>query len=193
MIGMAIDALLQGRKVLHISTKETVERLREFYDLIFGNLAEHLSLINPSQHHLDMERNRHILVYNRKFFTLEKLEQSVGFLADAADFEPSLVIMDGTPRFEKTQEWEMEGVHRLAQDWNAEIWITSNTHREGQKFNQKGVPEAVARFEKWLDVILLLEPRGEQIRVRLLQERDRPEPADLHLELDPKTFLLRWR
>ena len=74
LIGMALDALLQGRQVLHISTKETVERVRDFYDQIFQSLADDLDLDNRPQRHLEMERNRHILVYNRKLFSLEKLE-----------------------------------------------------------------------------------------------------------------------
>jgi hypothetical protein len=101
--------------------------------------------------------------------------------------------MDGTPRYEKTEEWEMEGVVGLAKAWEAEIWTSSHIHREGQEINAEGIPLEVARFNKWLDIILYLEPRGQHIRVRLLRDRDQTDLADLHLELDPKTMLLRWR
>jgi len=193
LIGLALDSLLRGRKVLHISTKESVERLRAFYDQIFHNLAEDLQLENRGQHHLDMERHRHILVYNRKFFSLEKLENSVAFLCDAAGFSPDLVIMDGTPRFEKTERWEMEGVRRLAGEWDAEVWTSSNIHREGQEINPDGIPVDVARHLELLDVILYLEPKGRRTRVRLLRDRGRTDLADLQLELETATLLLRWR
>jgi len=193
MIGVALDTLLQGHKVLHISTKEPVERVREFYDLIFKNLADDLDLDQRSQRHLEMERNRHILVYNRKFFSLEKLENSVGFLRDAAGFSPSLVIMDGTPRFEKTEQWEMEGLARLAAQWGVEVWTSSHMHREGQRINEDGIPEEVARFNSWLSVILKLEPTADRIRLRILRDRGREDIADLQMELDPNKMLLRWR
>ncbi len=193
LTGLALDALLRGRKVLHISTQESVERLRRFYDQLFQALAEQLQLADRAVRQLEMERNRHILVYNRKLFSLEKLEQSVGFLRQAAHFEPSLVIMDGTPRFEQTEEWEMEGVARLARAWDAEIWTSSLTHREGQECDARGVPLTVARFDAWLAVIVLLESRGERVRVRILKDHDRAEVADLRLELDPATMLLRWQ
>ena len=193
LTGLALDALLRGRKVLHISTQESVERLRRFYDQLFQALAEQLQLADRAVRQLEMERNRHILVYNRKLFSLEKLEQSVGFLRQAAHFEPSLVIMDGTPRFEQTEEWEMEGVARLARSWDAEIWTSSLTHREGQECDARGVPLTVARFDAWLAVIVLLESRGERVRVRILKDHDRAEVADLRLELDPATMLLRWQ
>ncbi len=193
LVGTALDALLQGRKVLHISTKEPVERLRDFYDQIFKNLADDLGLDNRVQRHLAMERNRHILVYNRKLFSLDKLQKSVAFLREAADFFPSLVIMDGTPRFEKTEEWEMEGVANLAREWDAEIWTSSHMHREGQQIDASGIPVEVARFQKWLAVILKLDPTADHIRLRILWDRGRPDVADLRMELDPGTLLLRWR
>jgi hypothetical protein len=193
LIGIALDALLQGRKVLHISTKESVEHTRDFYDLLFRNLTTDLQLDNLAQRHLEMERNRHILVYNRKLFSLAKLEQSVSFLREAAGFVPSVVIMDGTPRFEKTEEWEMEGVARLASEWDAEIWTATNLHREGQELTAKGIPVTVAQFDRWLSVILLLEPTAERVRVRILKDRDRDDIADLRSILDPVTRLLRWQ
>ncbi|MFH1844349.1 MAG: hypothetical protein ABIF77_14200 [bacterium] len=192
LVGVALDTLLQGRKVLHISTKESLERLRDFYDQIFTNLAEDLNLDNRLQRRLEMERNRHILVYNRKTFSLEKLEQSVAFLRDAADFTPDLVIMDGTPRYEKTEPWEMDGVARLAKEWDAEIWTSSMMHREGQELDERGVPMAVARFDDWLNLILYLEPLADRIRLRILKDRDRSDVADLQIEMDPTTKLLRW-
>ncbi|MFH1145167.1 MAG: hypothetical protein V1774_11540 [Candidatus Eisenbacteria bacterium] len=193
LIGLAIDALLQGRKVLHISTQETVERVTGFYDHVFNMLADSVGLERRLQALLEMERHRHVLVYDRKLFSLEKLEQSVSFLGSAASFRPSFVIMDGTPRFGKTETWEMEGVQRLASAWNAEIWTSSHTHREGQQFDGRGVPLEIARFDSFLALILCLEPQADHVRVRILKDHDRAEIADLHLELDPKTLLLRWR
>ncbi len=193
LIGLALDALLHGRKVLHISTQETVEGVQSFYQQVFHNLAESLHLENRLQKLLEVERNRQILVYNRKCFTLQKLEHSVAFLRQAADFVPSFVIMDGTPRFESTEDWEMQGVRRLAEQWDAEIWTASLTHREGQEIDGRGVPLTVARFDPYLAVIVLLEPTAEHIRVRILKDHDRVEVADLHLELDARTLLLGWR
>lgn len=193
LVGLALDALLQGHKVLHISTKEPVERLREFYDQIFRNLADDLELDNRVQRHLEMERHRHILVYNRKLFSLEKLQDSVAFLRDAAHFTPSLVIMDGTPRFEKSEAWEIEGLAGLAKKWDTEIWTSSHMHREDQEINAVGIPVDVARYEQWLPIILKLEPTADHIRLRILRDRGRTDIADLQMELDPATMLLRWR
>ncbi len=193
LIGLAVDQLLQGKKVLYISTQESVEHINNFFDQIFHAMAASLDLDQVPQKQLRMERNRYIHVYNRKTFSLEKLEQSVAFLKDAADFVPDMVILDGTPRFENTEEWEIEGAKKLASEWGAELWTSSNTHREGQEMDARGVPTALAKFDDHLSVIINLETESDQVKVRIVKEHRSTEPAQVQIELDPKTLLLRWR
>lgn len=193
LVGVAMDAMLQGRKVMHISTEESVEKLRAFYDEIFNLMADHLQLDNRMQQHLEMERNRHILVFNRKTFSLEKLVESASFLKDIGHFSPDVVIMDGTPRFEHSERWEIEGVRKLAQEWDAEIWTSAQVHREGQEHDERGIPAEVVRYDDLIEVITLLEPRHDHVHVRILKDHDKDDAPDLHMELDPRTLLLRWR
>ena len=193
LVGMAVDALLRGRKVMHISTEEPVEHLRAFYFEIFQLICETHRLDNRLERRLDLERNRHILVYNRETFSLEKLRQSAEFLKDAAHFVPDVVIMDGTPRFEHSEPWEIEGIRDLAREWDAEIWTSSRLHREGQPQDDRGVPSEVVRFNGLISVIIQLEPQDDHVRVRLLKDHEKSEIPELNMELDPRTLLLRWR
>lgn len=193
LIGLAVDQLMQGKKVLYISTKESVEHIHNFFDQIFHAMAKSLEAKEVPQRQLKMERNRHILVYNRKQFSLEKLEKSAAFLNEAAGFVPDMVIMDGTPRFESTEEWEIEGMRRLAAEWNAEVWTSSNTHREGQEMDERNVPATVARFDSLIDVIVHLCPESSNIRVKITKEHGNEEIAQVQMELDPATMLLHWR
>jgi hypothetical protein len=192
LIGLALDAMLHGRKVLHISTQESVERLSDFYEQIFQALADRLGLEDRAERLLQAERNRQILVYNRKLFTLEKLESSVAFLRQAADFAPSFVILDGTPQFETTERWEIDGILRLARAWDAEVWTATHTHREGRVCDGRGVPADVNRYDDALSLIVVLEPREDRTRVRIVKEHDRAEIPEVRLELDPHELLLRW-
>ena len=193
LIGLAVDQLLQGRKVLYISTQESVEHINNFFDQIFHAMAESLDLDQIPQKQLRMERNRFIHVYNRKTFSLEKLEQSVAFLKDAADFEPDMVILDGTPRFENTEEWEITGVKKMAAEWGAELWTSSNTYREGHEMDARGVPADVAKFDEHLSVIINLVTESNHVKVKIIKEHRSTEPAQVQIELDPNTLLLRWR
>lgn len=192
LIGLAVDQLLQQKKVLYISTKESVEHINAFFDQIFHAMAEALDMDEIPQMQLRMERNRHILVYNRDVFSLEKLEESAAFLKDATGFTPDMVILDGSPRFENTEQWELDGLRKLAADWKAEVWASSNVHRTGQDTDERGVPMKVARFDKDLDVIINLCPESSHIRVKITKEHKSQEVAQVRIELDPATMLLRW-
>jgi len=193
LIGLAIDHLLQDKKVLYISTKESVEHINAFFDQIFRAMAEALDMKEIPQRQLMMERNRHILVYNRDFFSLEKLEQSVAFLNEAAGFVPDMVIMDGTPRFESTEQWEIDGIKKLAADWEAELWTSTVAHREGQDLDERGVPVEVVRYEKDLSVLIMLCPESDDIKLKIVKEHQNDAVAQIQMELDPRTMLLRWR
>jgi hypothetical protein len=193
LVGMAVDALLRGRKVMHISTEESVEHLRAFYFEIFQLICENQRLDNRLERRLDLERNRHILVYNRDDFSLDKLGQSAEFLRENAHFAPDVVIMDGTPRFEHCEQWEIEGLRNMAREWQAEVWTSSRYYREGQTCDERNVPDEVAKFDDELSVIIQLEPCNDHVRVRLLKSHEQSEMPELNMELDPKTLLLRWR
>jgi hypothetical protein len=192
LIGLAVDQLLQRKKVLYISTKESVEHINDFFDHIFHATAAAQNMTDVPRLQLRMERNRHILAYNADFFTLEKLEQSLAFLKDATGFEPDMMILDGTPRFKTTEQWEIDGVRKLAADNKAEVWTSANIHREGQEHDERSVPLEVARFDKDLDVIVHLCPESSHIRVKITKEHASEEVAQVSMELDPATMLLRW-
>ena len=193
LVGLAIDRLLGGGKVLYISTKETVESINRYFDHVFHAMADALDMREVPQRQLLMERNRHILVYNRDVFSLEKLEQSVAFLDEATGFAPDLVIMDGTPRFESTEQWEIDGVRKLAASWGAEVWTSAVLHREGQELDGRNVPVEVARYDDDVAVIVHLCPEGERIRVKVTKDHQNEVVAQGSMEMDPRTRLLLWR
>ncbi len=192
LIGLALDKLLRGERVLHISTQETVEHLRAYYDQLLVTMSDMLELDHRLERQLEVERRRHILIHDRETFTLDKLRSSVAFLSEAGGFRPDMVIMDGTPRFEMSEDWEIEGVVTLAREWDAEIWTSANLHREGQEVDARGVPAEVARFDHHLGVLLSLLPEADHIRLRILKEHANAAPANVSLELDPRSLMLRW-
>ena len=193
LIGLAMDQLLQGRRVLHISTKETVEHVRAYYDQILEAYAEQLGLDRMLERRVEVERGRHILVFNPETLTMEKLRQSIGFLRDDADFQPDMVVLDGTPRFEFSEDWEIKGICEMAREMDAEIWTGANLHREGQELDERGIPQEVAWHEENLAVILGLHSESDHVRVQIHKEHDSEQPASISLELDPRTRMLRWR
>ena len=104
------------------------------------------------QRQLRMERNRHILVYNRKIFSLEKLEQSVAFLKDAAGFRAR---HGDHGRHAPLREHRAVGDRGRAASWppsgTPRSGPAATPHREGQEMDERGVPVEVARFDEELE------------------------------------------
>ena len=192
LIGVALDDLLQDRQVLHVSVQESVARLSRFYDEIFRDLADSSGLEDLSETRLAMVKNRHLLSYRDNEFTVARLRESVEFLAEHAEFSPRSVIIDGWPDFAEVGEEEIRALKQLARDKQVEVWITALRHREGQERDERDVPLDVARLDEYLSVIVRLEPRHDHVRLRVVKDHENRELSDLHIELDPKTLLLRW-
>jgi hypothetical protein len=57
----------------------------------------------------------------------------------------------------------------------------------------RGVPTGVAQFDDNLSVIINLVPDSDHVKVKIVKEHGSEEPAQVQIELDPKTLLLRWR
>jgi len=190
---IALDDLMRERPVLHVTLQHSVERVLSFYDEMFGELARSQRLEDEAETRLAVERHRHVLSYKGiKEFHLERLRESLGFLAQHAAFRPEALVLDGYPDFTAVTAAEIAALKQLAQDFALELWVTALHHREGQPQDERGVPLEVARFEAYLSVIVHLEPQGDHVMLRLVKDHENPDLAALHLELDPRTLLLRW-
>ena len=53
------------------------------------------------------------------------------------------------------------------------------------------IPEDVARLGDLPAVIVRLHPVGDSVRIRLLKDHDNEDLADLDLDLDPTTLLVK--
>lgn len=188
---IALDDLMGERKVLHVTLQHPVDRVADFYDEIFMELARSQNLEDLAETRLAVERNRHILSYRGlREFSLARLRESMEFLAEHAQFQPEALILDGYPDFEEVAEEEIAELRKLAQDFKLELWITALRHREGQERDERDVPAEVARFDDYLSVIVRLEPKSDHVRLRIVKDHENEKLADLHLELDPRTLLV---
>jgi hypothetical protein len=188
LVGVALDDLFRGRKVLHVSIGRTIEHIREYYDEVFYDLAHKAKLENAAEIRRDMERRRHIKAFLKGTFSVEKLREHVAMLRDVLDFTPAALMMDGYDFSVATPESLYE-LRALARELKAELWMSAHTHRESRR-DGEGVPEPVASVKESVDVIVAMAHDGKAVHCRLLKDHDNPEVSELSLALDPTTMLL---
>lgn len=188
LVGMALDDLMRGRKVLHVSLEHPTDKVRAYYDEIFNDLAHARQLEDVWKVRLETERARRIHCYLGDSFAIDKLREALAFMRSHGDFVPVTIVIDGYP-FEKAGQTEMGALREIARETDAELWMSAVTHRESI-MNENGVPEPLAHLEGDVDVILRMAHDMKAVHVSLLKDHDNPEVPDLKLALDPTTMLL---
>lgn len=189
---IALDCLLQGRKVLHVTVDRTVGHVRDFYDEVFADLARSSNLEEKVVARRRVEENRFIHSFHGHGLDLDRLHATFAALREHARFDPELIVIDGDtlPGDAVTSARRLRA---LAKEADAELWLSIRTHREDVGNDWHELPKAVAEIRDEASVIVYLQPTDAGIHVRLLRDHDRDEVADPGLVLDPTTLLVRER
>jgi KaiC/GvpD/RAD55 family RecA-like ATPase len=189
LIGIALDDLMRGRQVLHISAKDSVDHVREFYDEIFEDLRQSSKMTDARETHLVVERSRLIHTYRGVSMNPIRLERDTQFYKDHLNFQPEVVIVDGFD-FGAADEAALTELKSYAKRHNVELWLSALTHRHEPITNTRGIPNPIARFEAWISVMVLLKTQESAVTLRLLKDHENQNLEDLHMKLDPRTLLL---
>jgi len=189
LVGVALDDLMRGRKVLHVALRQPLYKVREYYDGIFEDLAETSRLDDYHATLQEVERNRNIHAYLGSTFSLQKLRSDIALLREYADFTPAAILVDGVD-FESLTPETVAEFRSIARELDAEMWMSAVTHRESA-MNERGIPEPVAHLEPAVDVIVRLYHDGKAVHVHLLKDHDNPNVHEAGVALDPTTMLLK--
>jgi hypothetical protein len=188
LVGIALDDLMRGRKVLHVALDERFAKIRDYYDEIFMDLARTANLQDIDTERREVEQYRNIHTYVGNSFSIGKLREAIALLNTYMDFYPAAVILEGY-KFDQATAADMAELRQIAREVDGELWMSAVTHRNS-KTNDRGIPEPVAHLEGSIDVILALEPSEKFVTLRLLKDHDNPNVSPSHVALDPNTLLL---
>ena len=187
---VALDDLLRGRKVLHVSRKHGVGHVRDFYDEIFGDLARSARLEETVVARRRLDENRFIHATQGHAIEYQRLADLIEILRANASFVPDTIIVDGHD-FATEGSTLAERLRDLARETGSELWMTLRTTRADVSEDWHELPTPVAALGDLPSVVVYLQPAGNSVHIRLLRDHDRSEVEDPGLELDPQTFLIR--
>ncbi len=189
LVDIALDDLLRGRKVLHVTIGRTIEHVREYYVEIFHDLAESTQLEGAAEVRREIESHRHIKSYLKDTFSVEHLRAHIAMLRDAMGFVPVAIVIDGYD-FEAATEDSIRDLRQIAEMLKCEIWMAAHTHRTDPR-DEHGIPEPVAHLTNELAVIVHMAHDGKAVHLQVLKDHDNPHIGALALAIDPTTMLLR--
>jgi hypothetical protein len=184
LVGLGLDELLRGGRVLHVCLDHPVSHVRAHYDTVFEDLASSTHLEDEARVHAEIARRRSIRVYPPDALTPSKLREAVKVEAEAGS-QPDLVILEGLD-CEAIPRGDLDDYKALARELEAEFWLSASTAAE----KVASVPDSIRRFGDLVSVILALEPGDDAVALRALKDHENPDLAALHVALDPRTLLL---
>ena len=184
LVGVALDSLLRGGQVLHVSLDHTVSHVRAYYDTLFEQLASSAHLEDEAVTHAEIDRRRSIRAYPMASFSASKLREAVKIESEAGS-TPTLVVVEGFD-FDHAAPDEVADFKRLSEELGCEMWHSASC--PGETVSE--LPGPVAAVQDALGVIVALEPDGEQVALRALKDHDNTDLSALHVHLDSRTLLL---
>jgi predicted ATP-dependent serine protease len=183
LVAVALDHLLAERQVLHVALDHPVDRVRDYYDEIFSELATTESLEDAPRTRLEIDRNRRIHAFAPHTFSVERLEQTLQLFEQHAGQHPACLVVDGYD-FEAGSPQEVAALKGLAATRGAELWMSATLRKDG-------AAEPIAGYESLIDVLLRLKGDGRTVHLQLLKEHGRAVGEGVGLDLDPTTLLLK--
>jgi hypothetical protein len=188
LVGVALDDLLRGRRVLHVALNQPWDKVREYYDEIFTDLARTANLEDAGLARREMERFRNIHTFLGQSFSVKRLKEAIGLLKEYGQFVPEAIMLDGFDFEKATVEGILE-LRQVARDLNAEMWMTAVMHRDAIR-DARGIPEPLSRVAEAVSVIVSLKGDGKVVHISLLKDHENPDVSTLSIALNPTTMLL---
>jgi hypothetical protein len=189
LIHIAFDRLLRGEKLVHITLKDSPDKVASYYHVIFSDLVE--AGVVTHEHGMTrnlLEKNRIILAYLKESFDLPRLRKNLTNLIQEIGFRPDALIVDGLD-FAGVGRGIFEEFKRIAGESKVEVWFSALSQGDAAEANAKGVPFPCSDLEDLFSIIMQLVSSQEGVFLRLLKDHDREVVQDTVIRLDPNTFL----
>ena len=188
LVQLALNAMLKGEKVLHISLHDPVNKVSLWYKELFYDLAGQSKVEEAREILETILPNRFIMTFKVDVFSVRKLEERLDDLMVQNIFLPTMIIVDGL-KFDESVRDTLMHLKALAEKHGMRIWFTVHVHRYEENVSGE-MPDRILSNADLFEAIFKLQSEGEQISIRMLKGKPASE-ANLPLFLDPSTMLVR--
>ena len=187
LVQLALDKLLHGEKVIHVSFSQHTDYVLSWYADIFDEFTTKKNLAATAEVKDELVKNRVILNFNQDGVTGTQIIKSLKALIVEGGFNAALIVIDGYD-FTRTNRERMEEFKTAAKELGISIWYSCNT--KGNGFGKQKIPPIIKDYLDLLDVVIVLEPRADYVELTASKYRDITELEQMALKLDPKTLLI---
>lgn len=193
LVQIALDAILRGKRVIHVSIGESIDKTKNWYDDILQVILQEHSVNRPHELIDMVARHRMIMTFKVAAFTRSRLEERLNDLVLQDIFRPNCLIVDGFD-FVNTSREDLEDIKNLLENMNMQAWFSAICHRDDPRVSPTGVPAPCHELDDLFDMVVLLKPQANaSIQLDIIRNFGEQVEGGKSLNLDPTTMMVMER
>jgi hypothetical protein len=188
LVQLALNGMLRGRNVLHVSLQDPVNKVTLWYGELFNHLASQFEGAQIKKLWDTILPHRFIMTFRVESFSVPKLEERLNDISEQGIFKPEMIIIDGF-HFDSPMRPALVALKSLAGKNGMHVWFTVHTH-SNEKPGLDGLPPSFQPFVDLFALVLELQPKHANVHIKAIRGVSSASPrADLLL--DPSTMLIK--
>ena len=187
LVQFALDCMLLGNKVLHVSIGEGVDKTRNWYDDILALLTDGEKIETIPE----IMQNRMIMTFKESSFSKAMFEERLEDLVKQGIYQPECLIIDGYDFENNTKESLEEFKSAMKEQGLKMIWFSAVSHRGDERVSAAGIPAPCHEVDDLFDTVLLINPEGDAMNLDIIKCDIGTIDPGTSLSLDPSTMLLK--
>ena len=189
LVQLALDKLLQGKKVIHVSFTQHTQYVPVWYEDIFDEFINKKNLENAADIKNDLVKNRVLMNFNQDGMTKDQIIRSLRAMIIEGGFKAEAVIIDGFD-FARTTKESINNVKTFATEMGVSVWYSCSVKDDGPQYDKENIPLVISDFVGIVDVVIMLQPKPDHIELSISKDRDSIISKSMAMKLDPKTLLI---
>jgi hypothetical protein len=190
LVQIALDAILMGNRVVHVSIGETIDKTRAWYDDILHYILQEHSVGKPHELIDMVQRNRMIMTFKEASFNRPRLEERLNDFIMQDIFKPNCLVIDGFD-FVNTDRAAIEDLKDLGEAISLQMWFSAVCHRDDNRVSAIGVPAPCHNMDDLFDTVIVIRPEEQKIRLKVIKNKGEVMKDDAGLDLDPTTMMIK--
>ena len=193
LVQLALDKLLQGKKVIHVSFTQHTHYVLMWYEDIFSEFISKKNLENAADIKNDLVKNRVLMNFNQDGVTKEQILKSLHAMIIDGGFKADSIIIDGFDFSRINHPADKNSFDRVkffAEELGLSVWYSCSVKDDGPQYNKENIPVVLSKLISQIDIVIVLQPEHDHVELSISKDRNAIISKPMAMKLDPKTLLI---
>jgi KaiC/GvpD/RAD55 family RecA-like ATPase len=189
LVQLALDKLLQEKKVIHVSFTQDTHYVPLWYEDIFNEFINKKNLENAQEIKNNLTKNRVLMNFSQDGVTKGQIIKSLRAMIIDGGFKADSIIIDGFD-FSRIDKESIAGVKTFAVELGISIWFSCSVPDDGNQYGKDKIPSVISDYTGDVDVVIVMQSKPDYVELSISKDRDSLISKNIAMKLDPKTLLV---